>query len=217
MATILLAGATGQVGSSALTLLLADDRVTGVVAPTRRPLQSHAKLVSPIVDSGDLPRDAAWGAADGAICAIGTTRTKSRSAVSYCAVDCDYALAIAVSVRAGGAGWLALSTAIGANMRSWFGYTRVKGELGDSIACLGFPSLTIVRPGFFGEQRDGHRPVEREPDARRHVLRPVLPASARTSPAETVATLLVEACLSGGTGRHIVSSARIARTAKGRL
>lgn len=62
MTTIFLAGATGLVGGIALTLMLDDDRVTQVVAPTRRPLAPHSKLLNPLVDSGTpAPRCAMVG------------------------------------------------------------------------------------------------------------------------------------------------------------
>lgn len=216
MTKILLAGATGMVGAAALGLLLRDDRVGRVVAPTRRPLQPHAKLLNPIIDGTDIPDGADWWAADGAICALGTTRAKSGSAAAYRAIDHDYALAVATRVRAGGAGRFALVTSMGADARSWFLYTRTKGELEDAVYRLGFPSLTIVRPGFLGGERGEHRPLERELGALLRIAAPILPAGARTSPAATVATLLVEAALTGGPGRHIVTSARIARAAEDR-
>ena len=46
MTKLLLAGATGLVGGEALALSLADERVTQVVAPTRRPLPPHPKLLN---------------------------------------------------------------------------------------------------------------------------------------------------------------------------
>ena len=84
MTKFLLAGTTGLVGAAALNLLLADDRVTQVMAPTRRALSPHPKLLNSIVDSTSVPYDAGWWAADGAICALGTTRAKSRSAAAGC-------------------------------------------------------------------------------------------------------------------------------------
>ena len=186
MTKILLAGATGMVGAVALDLLLSDDRVGQVVAPSRRPLRSPPNLRNPLIDSTGIPHDADWWAADGAICALGTTRAKSRSTAAYRAIDHDYALAIATQVRAAGTERFALVTSMGADARSWFLYTRTKGELEHAVDRLGFPSL------------------------------PILPASARTSPASTVAALLAEAALTGSPGRHIVTSAQIARIAEGR-
>lgn len=216
MTKLLLAGATGLVGTAALKLLLADDRVTRVVAPTRRALPPHVKLLNPIVDSSDIPYDAHWWVADGAICALGTTRAKSPSAAAYRAIDHDYPLAIATQLRKSGATRFALTSSMGANARSRFRYTRTKGELEDAIDRLGFQSLTILRPGFLGGGREEGRPIEQMLSALLRIAAPILPAGARTSPASAVAALLVEGALRGSPGRHVIGSAQIARAAEGR-
>lgn len=204
-----------MVGTAALVRLLGDDSVAEVVAPTRRPLPSHPKLMNPITDSITLPQHADWWSVDGAVCALGTTRSKSRSTAAYRAIDYDYALAIATRVREGGARGFALVTSMGADARSWFLYTRTKGELEEAVERLGFPSLTMLRPGFLGGDRDEHRMLERELATVLRILEPVLPAGARTSPASTVARLLVEAALVATPGRHVIGSAEIARAAEG--
>jgi uncharacterized protein YbjT (DUF2867 family) len=215
MAKVLLAGATGLVGTAALTVLLADERVTQVVAPTRRPLAPHAKLLNPITTIEDLPHDADWWAVDGAICALGTTRAKTPSPAAYRAIDFDYALAIATLARTGGATRFALTSSTGANARSWFRYTRIKGELEEAIDRLGFPALTIVRPGFLGGARSDARPLEQFTGALLRIAAPILPAAARISPAATVAAVLAEAAVDAPPGRHVVSSAMIARAGEG--
>lgn len=216
MAKILLAGATGMVGTAALEMLLADERVTLVVARTRRLLPPQAKLLNPITTIEDLTHDAAWWAVDGAICALGTTRAKTPSAAAYRAIDYDYALAVATLVRQGGATRFALTSSMGADARSRFRYTRTKGELEDAIDRLGFRSLTIVRPGFLGGRRSDSRPLERFVGGLLTIVAPILPASARISPASKVAALLVEAALSGTPSRHVITSADIAYTTEGR-
>lgn len=210
MTKVLLAGATGLVGMAALKLLLGDERVTRVVAPTRRPLAPHAKLLNPIANSADLPHDADWWATDSAICALGTTRAKAGSAAAYRAIDHDYALRIATLLREGGAQCFALTSSMGANARSRFRYTRTKGELEDAIDRLDFPSLTIVRPGFLGGERAEYRPLEQIIGPLLRIAAPILPAGARISPASTVAALLVEAALTGRAGRHVINSTQIA-------
>lgn len=213
MTIIFLAGATGLVGGNALNLLLGDARVTKVVAPTRRPLTPHAKLLNPIADSNNLPLDAEWWAADGAIVALGTTRAKAGSAAAFRAIDYDYALAVATQVRRGGATRIALTSSVGATARSRLLYPRTKGELEDAVRALGFASLTIVRPGFLGGERDDVRPMENVIGIVLRVAAPILPASARISPAPTVAALLVEAAIAGGRGSHIIDPAAIATAA----
>lgn len=215
MAKILLAGATGLVGSEALKLLLVDDRAAQVVAPTRRPLEPHAKLVNPITTIADLPREADWWAVDGAICALGTTRAKTPSDAEYRAIDHDYPLTIATLVRQAGAKSFGLTSSMGANARSRFQYTRLKGEREQAIERLDFPSLTMARPGFLGGERDENRPTERALTALLRIAAPILPASARINPAATVAALLVEAVIDQASGKRIIESAEIARWAEG--
>ena len=216
MTKLLLAGATGLVGGDALKLLLADERVTQIVAPTRRPLPPHPKLVNPITDSNHLPLDADWWAVDGAMCALGTTRAQAGSALAFRAIDHDYALAIARQVRKSGATRFALISSAGANARSRFLYTRTKGELEEAVSRLDFLSLTIIRPGFLGGDRSEHRPIERIMGRVLRIAAPILPASARISPASTVAALLVEAAVGGDPGRHLIDAANIAAAARDR-
>jgi uncharacterized protein YbjT (DUF2867 family) len=216
MTTLLLAGATGLVGSEALKLLLADPRVAQVVAPTRRALAPHAKLRNPIATIADLPLEAEWWAVDGAICALGTTRAKTKSAAEYRAIDYGYALTIATQVREGGARSFALCSSTGADARSWFRYTRTKGELEEAIGGLGFASFTIARPGFIGGERVENRPSERVITHVLKVAAPILPASARINPASTIAALLVEAALAATPGTRVIESAEIVRAGEGR-
>jgi uncharacterized protein YbjT (DUF2867 family) len=213
MTTILLAGTTGLVGGAALTLMLDDDRVTQIVAPTRRPLALHPKLLNPLVDSGALPRDAPWWAVDGAICALGTTRKKAGSAEAFRAVDHDYVLAIAAAVRRGGARRFALTSSMGADSRSPLLYPRTKGEVEAAMRQLGFPSLAILRPGLLGGERAERRAMERIMGRVLRIAGPILPASARISPAATVAQLLIAAALGGQPGDHVIGAADIARAA----
>jgi len=213
MTKLLLAGATGLVGGHALTLLLEDARVTQVVAPTRRPLTPHTKLLNPIVTSTNVPVDATWWAVDGAICALGTTRAQAGSAEAFRAIDYDYALAIAVQVRKGGGTCLALTSSLGANARSRLLYPRTKGELENAIGDLNFESLTIVRPGFLGGQRSERRPMERIMGTLLRAAAPILPAGARISPASKVAAILVEAAIRGTAGHYIITSADISGAA----
>lgn len=210
MTKLLLAGATGLVGGEALALTLSDERVTQVVAPTRRLLAPYPKLLNPIVEADMLPLDADWWAVDGGICAIGTTRARTPSRTAYRAVDYDFALAIATRTRSGGATRFALTSSMGANARSPFFYTRIKGELEDAVLALGFPSLTILRPGFIGGDRKEHRPMEHVMGSMLRFLDSVLPPGAQISPARTIASLLVEAAISGATGVHHIGAAKIA-------
>lgn len=215
MASILLAGATGMVGAEALKRLLNDPRVSRVVAPTRRALPGHDKLLNPLVTIDTLPADAEWWAMDGAICAIGTTKAKTPDPAAYRVIDHDYPLAIAERVRAAGARRFALTSSTGADARSTLRYLQIKGELEEAIAELGFPSLTIARPGFLGGERGEHRAMEAAMGALLRIAAPILPHRARISPAAIVAEMLVDAAIAGLPGQWVITAADIARCAEG--
>ena len=53
---LILAGATGLVGTHVLRLALADARVTTVTALARKPLPPHPKLLAPGVDFDEIGR-----------------------------------------------------------------------------------------------------------------------------------------------------------------
>lgn len=210
MWSILIVGATGLVGQHVLARALADGRIDRVVAPTRRPLASHAKLVNPVVDFTSLPEDADWWSVDGAICALGATRAKAGSAQAVRRVEHDHPLAVARLVQCRGAARFALTSTMAANAGSRFLYMRTKGELEERLKELRFPSLTLVRPGLIGGQREETRTVERVAAAILSTFAPVLPRRYRISPVAGIAQVLIDASVEGALGCQIIESDRLA-------
>lgn len=206
---LLLVGATGLVGRHVLQQALADPRVASIVAPTRRPLPAHAKLSSPAVDYERLDEDAAWWHADAVICTLGTTLRAAGSKAAFRRVDHDYPLAVARRARAHGTPTYVLNSAIGADAASRFFYNRVKGELEAALRQVGFASLTLVRPGLIGGQRDELRLGERLAAALLRAVGPVLPRRWRLNPAEHIAQALLDAALAGRPGVSVVAAERM--------
>ena len=207
---LLLVGATGLVGREVLRLALDDARVAAIVAPVRKALPPHAKLHAPLVDFDQLPPDAPWWLADAVICTLGTTMKVAGTRQAFLRVDHDYPLAVARLARAAGTRTYALNSAAGANAASRIFYNRVKGELERDLEQLGFASLTHVRPGLIGGERDVARAGEGAALRLLRVLGPVLPARWRINPAPRIAQALLEAALAGAPGVHIVSSEQLA-------
>ena len=195
---LLLAGATGLVGGHVLAQALADPRIDAVVAPVRRALPAHPKLLAPTVDFEALPEEAPWWAADAAISALGTTIGKAGSQEAFRRVDHDYQLAIAM-----------LASRHGTPASRIF-YNRVKGELERDLAGLDFASLTFVRPGLIGGERQESRPAERAALVLLGILGPVLPRAWRINPAERIAAAMIEAAVAAKPGTHVVTSAELA-------
>ena len=209
MATLMLVGASGLVGGSVLRQALADRRVARLVAPTRRALESHAKLENPVVDFDALPHDAAWWSVDAVVCALGTTIRQAGSQAAFRKVDYEFPLSVARLARARGTRAFVLTSSVGADAGSRTFYLRVKGEVEDAIGQCGFPSLTIVRPSMLGGERAQSRPLERLGMKAMRALAPLLPARYRVVSAEAVATALLECALRAKRGTTVVESEEI--------
>ena len=208
---VLLAGATGLVGSQVLQRLLADTRCTAVVAPVRRPLPlQHPRLSAPLLDFDAPPLQAPWWQVDAAICTLGSTLKQAGSRQAFARIDHGYPLAIARAVKMHRCTVFALNSAMGANPRSLFFYNRVKGELERDLRALGFASLALVRPGLIGCARSEPRPGEQAAARVLGALGPVLPRAWRINPAGRIAAALVEAALAPAPGVRVIGSAQLA-------
>ena len=202
---LLLAGASGLVGGHLLRLALADARITQVIAPVRRALSTtHSKLLAPVVDYDALPEDAPWWQADAVVCALGTTMKAAGSQAAFRKVDHDYPLAVARCARAHGTPTYVLNSASGANAQSRFFYNRVKGELEQALAGMGFTSLTSARPGLIGGERRESRPAERAALLALTALGPLLPRRWRICPAQAIARAMLDAALQARAGVHVL-------------
>jgi uncharacterized protein YbjT (DUF2867 family) len=206
MTTLIIFGATGLVGSQALALALADKRVAQVIAPTRRALPNHERLANPRLEQmlQDVAMDL-WRA-DGAICALGTTRKQAGSAAAFRAIDYDLVLQVAGRCRQAGVPRFALVSSLGADPRARFLYPRTKGKVEQAIKQLGFPALAILRPGFLEGHRQEQRAMEKMMGRLLRLAEPLLPRSARASASALVAATLVEAAIQQPAGMQIVTS-----------
>jgi uncharacterized protein YbjT (DUF2867 family) len=206
---LILAGSTGHVGREVLRLALESPAVSNVLALTRRPLPEHPKLQTPQVDFNRLPEDAAWWQADAVICTLGTTIKVAGSQQAFRRVDHDYPLEIGRLARAGGTPAYVLNSAIGADPSSRIFYNRVKGEVERDLAALGFPALTLVRPGLIGGERDEFRRGERFWLAVLGPLGPMLPKAWRINPAHAIAQALLQAALAPAPGVSVIASDKL--------
>jgi uncharacterized protein YbjT (DUF2867 family) len=195
------------VSRNALAQALAQRAVTQVIAPTRRSLPKHDKLMNPVSPKLELPLPevTTWGA-DAAICATGSTIKKAGSKEAFRSVDHDLPLSFARLAHQTGAQSFALVSAIGASVDSSFFYARVKGELERDVREIGFRSLTILRPGMIAGERDEFRLAESLALRLSHFLTPILPKRFHVKPAPTIAQVLVDAVVTAEPGCHLRNS-----------
>jgi uncharacterized protein YbjT (DUF2867 family) len=209
MKTLMLVGATGLVGRCVLQLALAEPRIGRLVAPTRRPLPPHPKLENPVVDFAALPVEAPWWQVDGVICTLGSTLRQAGSREAFRRVDFNYPLAVARLARARGAAAYALNSSLGADPGSRVFYARTKGELEEALRPVGYPSLTLVRPGLLGGKRQEFRFGERVATVLLALLGPLLPRRYRIVPAGRVAAALLEAVVTARPGVQVIESEKL--------
>lgn len=147
----LLAGASGFVGTRVLDALLDAPEIARVLAVTRRALgREHPRLANRIVQFEHLERQLAGLKCQVAFCCLGA-RLGERDGAEELAVrrvDLGYTLAFARAAKAAGAARFVVISAAGADVAAKSGYLRVKGELEQMLAGLGFGGLDILQPAM---------------------------------------------------------------------
>jgi uncharacterized protein YbjT (DUF2867 family) len=103
---------------------------------------------------------------------------------------------------------------MGASRRSPVFYNRVKGEMEDAVAALGFATLVIARPSVLSGDRESlgqpKRPGEALALAATKRLRALIPANYRTIAADDVASALLDA-VPRRKGDHVLLSGEMQR------
>ncbi len=160
MKVALIAGGTGLIGSQLLQQLLGSNRYHTVMALTRKELPEHSKLVSLKMNETSLENMDSTMRIDDVFCCLGTTMAKARSKERFYEVDFTLPLLLAKNSLRLGAQQYLLVSALGANTKSPIYYNRVKGEIEEAIANIGFKTVHIFRPSLLLGPRDESRPGE---------------------------------------------------------
>lgn len=200
---VLVAGATGLVGTSVVQLALADCRVGRVITWGRRPVPN----VSGVEHWGPGPTDLLQGLkperVDAVICCLGTTiRAVKGDKSAFVHVDKDLVLALG-NWASGKSVRFCVVSAVGADPKSLFFYNRVKGEMEAELRTMDFAALHIFHPSILDGDRKEVRSGERIGLAVMRFIAPVLPASSRPMPIHTLAKALITTAVSDARGTYV--------------
>jgi uncharacterized protein YbjT (DUF2867 family) len=209
--TALLAGATGLVGRALLRMLLAAEQYRSIHIMVRRgvpDIKTSARLKVHKVDFARLP--GTFPRVADVFIALGTTIKVAGSEAAFRQVDYDFVVNTARAARAAGASRLAVVSALGADAKSRVFYNRVKGEMEDAVAKLGYESVVIARPSLLlGDRAALGQPARGGEAWAQRLLGPlgwIVPKGVRPIPARTVASALLAAILDARPGVHVLKS-----------
>ena len=195
---IVLLGATGLVGNHLLAKLLTDDTPHQILAigRTEPALPKQFKNASQEVDSTSKPFKfiasdfqteeqvsriietfQIESAVDLLICCLGTTIKAAGSRQGFFHVDHDLVLASAKAAKQCGIKRMMLISAINANNQSRVFYSKVKGQVEQSLKAIGFSQLIIIKPSLLMGQRKNFRFAESVSAPIMKLLNPLLSGS----------------------------------------
>lgn len=92
--------------------------------------------------------------------ALGTTKAAAGSVEAQRKIDYDLNLELAKAAKERGVKVYVLISSGSASSSSFVPYTKMKGELEDSVQALGFEHTVILRPGLIVGNREDSRPPE---------------------------------------------------------
>ncbi|WP_115060899.1 NAD(P)H-binding protein [Photobacterium damselae] len=161
--SLVIAGATGLVGSEVVNAALTTKNINKIFTLTRRALAlDNPKIVQCV--SKDLSLSAfnkvENEVAIGVI-ALGTTAKKAGSKEKLREIDVDLVVTTAKKMRTAGITHLIVVSCLGASPKALSHYLRCKGEMEKLIEEFGFERVTFLHPGPLAGKRSEDRPDEK--------------------------------------------------------
>ncbi len=209
----IVAGATGLVGSELVKKLIEDQTFSQIVVYVRKApavQDPRLKVVLGELSEMNLHRDELKG--DVYFCCLGTTIRTAGSQESFRKVDFHGVVSFGRLAFTHKASRFLVVSANGANSQSKIFYNRVKGETEKALKDIGFPSLTIYRPGLLVGQREEKRTTEKLAVESYRILRHILPEKLTRSVATEVTALvkrMIADAKTSANGLQIIESKEI--------
>lgn len=151
-------GGTGQVGSAAVTELLALPQCREVVMITRKPIVPRLRIRNIVLDTAasdfadrtaTIAREVLAEGPASAISCVGVGSGSMRwTEEELKRLELGVVGEFARGCRSAGIAHFCLLSAVGSTARSRFRYVRVMGMKEDTVRSIGFPRLAIFRPGI---------------------------------------------------------------------
>lgn len=211
--TVIIAGASGLIGSELIKLLLENKNIDKVIALVRNQLPiNNVKLTQIKADFNNLQNYTEEIKGDALYCCLGTTKNKTPDKDKYRQVDFQYPLELAKIASNNKVRQLHLISALGADAGSSIFYNKLKGELEQEVKRLDFKSVHIYQPSLLVGNRGESRPLEKAAISFMKVLNPLLNGKLkkyRSIKAIDIAKAMVNETFKNPEGLHIYPSDQI--------
>lgn len=215
--TATLIGATGLIGSQLLDLLQADSAFSEIKILVRRPIKiDNPKVKVSIIDFSDEESFKSEISGSSVVfCAIGTTNKKTKGDENeYRKIDYNIPVTAAKLSLKTGCKQFVLVSSYGANSKSNNFYTKLKGEVEDTLSSLNIPSLSIFRPSLLLGKRQEFRFGEIIATLLMNPLSFLLPTKIKPIKAYDVAKSMLEASKADTKGTKIYHYKEIMKSIK---
>lgn len=158
--TAIVLGGSGLVGQQLLAQLSADPYFSSIYAISRSMHKVPRGTTLVQVDFDHMENWAIdWSEAIVFI-ALGTTMAKAGSRAAFHYVDYQLVVGAAQMAAEAGASQVHVISAVGANSRSLFFYSKVKGQMEQAIEALTIPSAYVYQPSVLDGNRQEKRSTE---------------------------------------------------------
>jgi len=156
--TAIILGATGLTGGLLLENLLKDKSYSQIKLFLRKSTGiTHSKIKEYIGDIVQLNTFEADFKADEVFCCIGTTKAKTKDQEVYKAIDFGIPMKAAQLAKQNNIPFLAVVSALGANVSSTVFYNRTKGEMEREVLAQKIEHTYILRPALIKGNRTESR------------------------------------------------------------
>lgn len=204
-------GASGLVGSHLLNILLEDPDYDEVIIYARHTLGRDDKKITEVI--GNLLDDNFFDKgipAEDVYCCIGTTQSKTPDLNTYKHIDYGIPVRAAQAGLKSGMHKFLVISSIGANAKSKMFYTRIKGQMEETLLKMSIPRLHIFRPSMILGKRDEFRFGEKVAKAFLKVFGWAVPAKYKGIKAQKIAEAMHKVAKSID-AKEIYRSAEISR------
>lgn len=160
--TAIVIGATGLVGTALIKTLIEEDNFSEIKLLHRRETGfTNAKIKEYIINFGKPDSYNSYLGGDVLFSTLGSTLKKSGSKEAQYKIDYHYQFNIAKAALDSGVKKYVLVSSVGADPNSKNFYSRMKGELEESVKKLKFQQIIIMQPSILDGLRKEFRLLER--------------------------------------------------------